>query len=71
MRNHKKEIKEFALSIKSPIFASRKSVKEAYDFAQQLIDTVENADKIAVVTALHVVMNSIADQLERIINEKS
>ena len=42
------------------LFGHRETLQEAYDYAMQLIDTIPPEDRIAVMTGLHVLMNTIA-----------
>lgn len=46
-------------SLRCGMFASRDSINEAYDYALELLG--KNAQTL---TALHVLMNAIADQIE-------
>ena len=54
---------ELALSIYSPLFAERDTLKEAYDYAMEIAKASENP--AAVTTAIHVMMNTIAKEIER------
>ena len=54
---------ELALSIYSPLFAERNTLKEAYDYAMEIAKASENP--AAVTTAIHVMMNTIAKEIER------
>ena len=54
---------ELALSIYSPLFAKRDTLKEAYDYAMEIAKASENP--AAVTTAIHVMMNTIAKEIER------
>jgi len=60
-----KNIKEFSDSMKSGMFASRKTPKEALDYAYNLIETLQASDRIVAFTALHVTINSISEELDR------
>jgi len=61
-----KNIKEFSNSMKSGIFATKKSPKEAIEFANDVIDCLALSDRTYAYTALHVVLNSIAAELDRL-----
>lgn len=52
-----------AASIRHGMFASRDTVDEALNYAVETIQRVSNDDRAAVYTALHVVMNTIADKI--------
>ena len=54
---------ELALSIYSPLFAERDTLKKAYDYAMEIAKASENP--AAVTTAIHVMMNTIAKEIER------
>jgi hypothetical protein len=57
-----KEIITLAQGLYSPLFASRDSIKEAITYAYDIAKASENP--AAVTTALHVVLNTIAQHLE-------
>lgn len=61
-----KNIREFSNSMKSGIFATKKSPKEAIDFANDVIDCLALSDRTYAYTALHVVLNSVAAELDRL-----
>lgn len=57
-----KEIITLAQGLYSPLFASRDSIKEAITYAYDIAKGLDNPS--AVTTALHVVLNTIAQHLE-------
>jgi hypothetical protein len=57
-----KEIITLAQGLYSPLFASRDSIKEAIHYAYGIAKASENP--AAITTALHVVLNTIAQHLE-------
>lgn len=57
-------IYELAHSIYAPMFAERESVREAFAYAHEIAKASENP--AAVMTAVYVVVNTIAKQLEAI-----
>jgi hypothetical protein len=57
-----KEIITLAQGLYSPLFASRDSIKDAITYAYDIAKASENP--AAVMTALHVVLNTIAQHLE-------
>jgi hypothetical protein len=57
-----KEIITLAQGLYSPLFASRDSIKEAITYAYDIAKASENP--AAITTALHVVLNTIAQHLE-------
>lgn len=50
------------------IFATRDTPDEAMVWAQNLILTLDEKDRIPALTALQVVVNSIVDEVERNVN---
>lgn len=59
-----KEIQTLASGLYSPLFATRDSIKDAILYAYDIAKASENP--AAITTALHVVLNTIAQELERI-----
>ena len=59
-----KDIQTLASGLYSPLFATRDSIKDAILYAYDIAKASENP--AAVTTALHVVLNTIAQELERI-----
>jgi hypothetical protein len=53
-----------AASIRVGIFGKRDSINEALGYASEIIDNLQTYDKAVVYTALHVVMNTIADKID-------
>jgi len=51
-------------SIRNRLFASRDTVDEALNYAVETIERLYNDDKAALYTALHVVMNTVADKID-------
>lgn len=56
--------KQLLQSLKQPMFASRDSIEEAYDYALMVANATENPG--AVMTAIQVVVNTIVNELEKI-----
>lgn len=52
-----------AASIRNSMFASRDTVDQALNYAVATIERLYNDDRAAMYTALHVVMNTIADKI--------
>ena len=57
--NDNKELKN---SLTVPLLSSRDSINEAYDYAQSLLRGA-GADDLSILTALHVLMNTIAEKI--------
>lgn len=59
---------ELAKSIRHGLFADRNTVKEAWDYAFEVINRMSESDKIAATTALMVLTNTISKQI--LVNEQ-
>ena len=59
-----KEIQTLASGLYSPLFATKESIRDAILYAYDIAKASDNP--AAVTTALHVVLNTIAEELERI-----
>jgi hypothetical protein len=59
---------ELAKAIRHGLFAERATVKDAFDYAFDVIDSMRGANKVAATTALYVVLNTISNEI--ISNEK-
>lgn len=59
---------ELAKSIRHGLFADRNTVKEAWDYAFEVINRMSDSDKIAATTALMVLANTISKQI--LVNEQ-
>ena len=59
---------ELAKAIRHGLFADRATVKDAFDYAFDVIDSMRGANKVAATTALYVVLNTISNEI--ISNEK-
>jgi len=64
------KLTQYANSIRCPMFAGRDNVNKGLIYAYELINSIEGSGKVAAVTALQVVLNSVANDLERITNEE-
>lgn len=58
------QLHELAHSIYAPMFAERGDLREAFAYAHELAKASDNS--AAVLTAVHVVANTIAKEIERI-----
>ena len=54
---------EIAQQLRSNLFAERASIAEAMQFAYELIHTIRPQDRIAALTALHVLANTAANAI--------
>lgn len=55
---------DLAKSLYCGFFSSRESVKEAYEYVLELAEN--SSDKAALLTAVHVMMNSISKELKAV-----
>ena len=56
---------ELAKAIRHGLFADRATVKDAFDYAFDVIDSMRGANKVAATTALYVVLNTISKEIEK------
>ena len=56
---------ELAKTIRHGLFAERDTLKEAFDYAFRVINSLQNGDQIAATTALYVVLNTLANEIEK------
>jgi len=54
---------ELAKAIRHKLFAERKTVKEAWDYAFDVMNGLRESDRVAATTALMVLMNTISKQI--------
>ena len=59
---------ELAKAIRHGLFADRPTVKDAFDYAFDVINSMRGANKIAATTALYVVLNTLSNEIQK--NEK-
>lgn len=65
-KNDKEKILEFTSSLQHGMFATKGNPKEAMDFAYALIETLPKEHRIPAFTALHVVLNTVAAEFDRL-----
>ena len=58
----------YLTSLKHGLFATRDSATEAFKYSFSLIETLPEKDRSVAYTALHVVVNTIADDIRRIVS---
>ena len=54
---------EIANSIRHGLFADRKTIKEAWDYAFEVINRMHESEKVAATTAMMVLMNTISKEI--------
>jgi hypothetical protein len=55
--------------MQSGLFATKDSIEEAVQYAYEVIDSGSAGNKAAMYTVIHVLMNTIAEELKRIAEE--
>lgn len=64
----KTELQALASSITVGLFAKRDTLQEAFDYAHKIANASDNP--MAVMTALHVVLNTVADRINELTDKK-
>jgi hypothetical protein len=60
----KADLQQLAIQLYVPLFAERPTIKEAYAYAQEIANSTNTP--AAVMTAIHVVLNTVDKEIERI-----
>ena len=55
--------------LKNGMFATRASIDGGYEFATRIIKNIEKNDQIYAMTAIHVLLNSVADHFLKLLEE--
>jgi hypothetical protein len=66
--NHTK-LNETLTGMQSGLFATKDSIEEAVQYAYSVIDSGSAGSKTAMYTVIHVLMNTIAEEIKRITEE--
>lgn len=64
-----KDINDFAASLELNLFGSAKNMQEAMKYAYNLIETLPQEYKAGAYTGLHVVLNTVAQELRVLARE--
>lgn len=64
-----KKLEDLANGLICGMFASRDTVGEAYEYASSVAESFRNSERALIYTAIHVLMNAIADQIKNNIRE--
>ena len=67
---NKEEIRELAENLKSRIFADRKTVDEAYNYFHSVMMSCHKDDRIYILTATHVLMNTVSNTLLELLDKE-
>jgi hypothetical protein len=68
--NHTK-LNETLTGMQSGLFATKDSIEEAVQYAYEVIDSGSAGNKAAMYTVVHVLMNTIAEEIKRIAEESN
>ena len=58
-------LQEIVAQIQNPMFSQRDTIAEAFEYFFMLADTVNHADRGAMITGTMVLLNTIAAQLKK------
>jgi len=56
---------ELAKAIRHKLFADRETLKDAFDYAFRVINACPESERLAVTTAMFVVLNTVAKEIEK------
>lgn len=56
---------QIAQSLRNPMFATRDTLDEAFEYFFSLMNTINAADRVAAITGCQVLLNTIADRIEQ------
>jgi hypothetical protein len=59
------DVMAFAKSLQHSLFATRETVEDAFAYAYEIIESLPQQDKVGAYTAVHVLMNTIAEEIKR------
>jgi hypothetical protein len=62
-------VNTFVTGLQSPLFATRETIEDAYQYAADIINTLPTHEQIAVHTAMQVVINTIAERVKQMTEE--
>jgi hypothetical protein len=54
---------ELAKSMRHNLFADRETVKEAWDYAFEVLNSLRDSDRVAAMTAMMVLLNTISKEI--------
>lgn len=55
---------QIAQSLRNPMFATRETLEDAFEYFFMVAKAVNDADRAAMITATQVLLNTIADHIE-------
>jgi hypothetical protein len=63
------KLNETLNGMQSPLFATKDSIEDAVKYAYDVIDSGAGGNKAAMYTVVHVLMNTIAEEIKRLSEE--
>lgn len=57
---------ELIKTLRSPLFAKRDNLDDAFNYLYSLIENLPNGQGAAIITGVAVVLNTLADELENV-----
>lgn len=63
------KVTELATGLQHSLFATRDTVEEAFTYAYSVVESLPDSDKAAVYTAMHVLVNTIAEEFKQLSGE--
>jgi hypothetical protein len=65
----KETIQDYIKQIKSPLFAKCEDINTAAERAYNMLKALDGADRCIAMTALHMCLNTVASDIEVILND--
>jgi hypothetical protein len=59
------DVIKLANGLQTSLFATKNSIEQAYEYAYSVIETLDPMDKVGVITAMQVLVNTIAEEVKR------
>jgi hypothetical protein len=59
------DVIKLANGLQTSLFATKNSIEQAYEYAYSIIETLDSKDKAGVITAMQVLINTIAEEVKR------
>lgn len=59
------DVIKLANGLQSPLFATRNTIEEAYEYVMAITNALPPKDRPAVITATQVLVNTIAEEIKR------
>jgi predicted membrane GTPase involved in stress response len=59
------DVMDLASGLQAQLFATRDTIEEAYEYAYSIVGTLPVKDQAAVITAMQVLINTIAEKVKQ------